>query len=156
MPVKRRPEYIAVCDSPGCTTNSLEIEADTKQEAELRLWEDNWMVAGDKVTCPKCQRRPRVLKTSAIPKELAFLDAPPQASKEETSQAELRERLEEARDDWASRTYVQNTDWTETNEERRARQVETMESLMGTYDRFNRWTPKQEELVERLIKNTFK
>jgi len=157
-----QPNYLATCDTTGCT-RQMAITAATLPEAELDLMSVGWQVFTNReleetlYVCPRCAVQPRTRRVSAKPDPtLAFLDAPPTPSKTEAAQTELRGRLEEARDDWSSRSYHQGNEYTSINENRRAETVSTMEDLMEKFDKFGRWTPRQEAFVKKLIRNTFK
>jgi hypothetical protein len=54
---------------------------------------------------------------------------------------------------WQPRSYVQNSDWTEVNENRRAKNLETIQSLIQWYKDKGWYSTKQRELAEKLIKN---
>lgn len=55
-----------------------------------------------------------------------------------------------ALEDWSSRTYVQDAPWTETNESRRAKRVETLESLKNWWESRGYYSPSQLALIERV------
>lgn len=62
-------------------------------------------------------------------------------------------RIRAAWEDWSSRTYVQNARWTETNEARRAKMVETLGSLMTWWEDKEFFSPKQREFAKTLVDN---
>lgn len=64
--------------------------------------------------------------------------------------SEAYQQVCEALEDWSSRTYVQNAPWTETNETRRAKRVETLESLKEWWETKGYYSRKQLELIERV------
>lgn len=94
--------------------------------------------------------------------DLDFLDKPlplePRRQYHNTPllQQSLRGELRLALENWEERTYVQGTDWTSTNEAHRKSQIKTISRLLDWIDEKGFWTPKQEALVKKLIKNTFK
>lgn len=66
---------------------------------------------------------------------------------------ELAAKLIELRGDWTSRVYIQNVEWTDANEKRRAGVVETIDSLLDWRDVGKMWTVEQVKLVKKLLKS---
>lgn len=54
---------------------------------------------------------------------------------------------------WRDRSYMQDVAWTQSNEERREKRVETIASLLTYYRRHRTFTENQRPLVDKLIKS---
>lgn len=54
--IRRRIEYIRVCDGPDCYTSEA-ADWETRQQAEDAALRDGWVKAGrGRWLCPKCKR----------------------------------------------------------------------------------------------------
>ncbi len=87
--------------------------------------------------------------------DLDWLGAPPEGTEAPPADT-LEAELEAALEDWRARSYVQNVPWTATNENRRAKAVELISSLLTNYTRRGSWSPRMRELGERLVENSKK
>lgn len=66
---------------------------------------------------------------------------------------DLLQGLREAEASWSSRSYVQNSDWTEINERRRDYNLGRIRNLIQWAEEKGFLTPRQKDLARRLIKN---
>ena len=66
---------------------------------------------------------------------------------------QLYEKLKDAALIWENKSYVQNSAWTSTNEDRRARNLKTIKSLIEWYEEKGFYTQKQVSLGERMVTN---
>lgn len=147
--IVKAPGWFVYCDNNcGATLNCMGQDS---VSVMMDIRSDGWSGTYDgKVWCSNCTRD----KVRAEDQdEDDFLNKPPAYIEPTTyGDATIVAQLRLAAKVWAPRSYVQNSDWTKVNENRRAKNLETIKNLIFWYEGKGFYTPKQREL-EKLIKN---